>query len=310
MALMRQVFLWASRQGWIGNQFRRRRFAQIAVRRFMPGEEVEAALQAAQAFRPKGISTVLTQLGENITQLSEAQAVADHYLNVLDRAAPLGIDAQISIKLTQLGLDVSQDEAIKLVQAILRRAAERKNFVWIDMEDSSYTDRTLDLYRRVRAQHANVGVCLQAYLRRTAADLESLLPVSPSIRLVKGAYQETASVAFPSRAEVDAEYFKLGRRLLEKVAGKSGSRVGFGTHDMRLLGNLQQAAQSARVARDAFEIQMLYGIRRDDQERLAREGYRVRVLISYGSFWFPWYMRRLAERPANVWFVVRSMLGG
>ncbi len=310
MALMRQAFLWASRQRWIGDQFRRRRFAQIAVRRFMPGEDVQAALQAAQAFGPKGISTVLTQLGENITQLSEARAVADHYLHVLDRAATLAIDAQISIKLTQLGLDVSQDEAVKFVVAIVRRAAERKNFVWIDMEDSSYVDATLDLYRRVRAQHANVGVCLQAYLRRTPADLEALLPVSPSIRLVKGAYQEAAAVAFPSRAQVDAAYFRLARMLLEKVVGKNGSRVGFGTHDIRLLEQILLAAQSAGVRRDAFEIQMLYGIRRADQERFAAQGHRIRVLISYGSYWFPWYMRRLAERPANVWFVVRSMFSG
>ncbi|MBI4420398.1 MAG: proline dehydrogenase family protein [Gemmatimonadetes bacterium] len=307
---MRQLFLWASRQKWLGEQFRRRRFAQIAVRRFMPGEDVESALRAAQRMHPKGISTVLTQLGENITQLAEAKAVADHYLRVLDLIAQSGLDSQISIKLTQLGLDVSRDETVKLVLALVRRAAELKNFVWIDMEDSSYTDATLDLYRRVRAQHSNVGVCLQAYLRRTAADLDSLIPRSPSIRLVKGAYQEAAAVAFPSRAQVDAEYLALARTLLEKVAGRDGSRVGFGTHDVRLHDEVREVAHAAGVPREAFEIQMLYGIRRTDQERLAAEGYRVRDLISYGSYWFPWYMRRLAERPANVWFVVKSMLAG
>src|SRR5437899_9954355 len=310
MALMRQVFLWASRQAWLGDQFRRRRFAQVAVRRFMPGEEVGSALEAALAVRPKGISTVLTQLGENITQLSEAKEVADHYSGVLDRIGPLGLDCQISIKLTQLGLDVSRDEARQFVAALVKRAAELKNFVWIDMEDSSYVDATLDLYRRVRAEHQNVGVCLQAYLRRTAADLESLLAVGPSIRLVKGAYREPASVVFPKKSDVDVEYLKLARMLLKRVAGRPGTRVGFGTHDLRLVEQIVRDAQAAGVGKDAFELQMLFGIGREDQERLAARGYRVRVLISYGSYWFPWYMRRLAERPANVWFVVKSMLTG
>jgi proline dehydrogenase len=307
---MRQFFLWASRQQWIGEQFRRRRFAQIAVRRFMPGEDAESALQAAKAFTPRRIATVLTQLGENITELSEAKAVHDHYRDLLERIRPLGIDAQISIKPTQLGLDVSPEECRKLVLALVQRAGELGNFIWIDMEDSTYVDATLELYRAVRARYANVGVCLQAYLRRTPADLDALLPVKPSIRLVKGAYREGSAVAYPSRADVDAEYLKLAKTLIVKVAGRDGSRVGFGTHDVELLGQLQAAAEANRVARDAYEVQMLYGIRRDDQERFAREGYRVRVLISYGEYWFPWYMRRLAERPANVWFVLKSMVSG
>jgi proline dehydrogenase len=310
MALTRQLFLWASRQKWIGDQFRRRRFAQIAVRRFMPGEDTESALVAAKAFRPKNISTVLTQLGENVTQLSEGTAVRDHYLGLLERIGPLGLDCQISVKLTQLGLDVSRDEALRYVMALCQRAAELRNFVWIDMEDSTYADPTLELYRRGRAGHRNGGVCLQAYLRRTAADVEGLLSIGPSIRLVKGAYKESPAVAFPRKADVDAEYVKLAGTLLKKVAGRADCRVAFGTHDTRLLEQIMRDAQAGGVSKDAFEIQMLFGIQRDDQERLAAAGHRVRVLISYGSHWFPWYMRRLAERPANVWFVVKSMMAG
>jgi len=309
MALMRQFFLWASRRRWLGEQMTRRSFARRAVLRFMPGEDVDSALAAAQTLRPRRISTVLTQLGENITQLSEGKAVADHYHSVLSRIAPTGLDAHISVKLTQLGLDVSRDETLKFVLALARRAADGGNFLWIDMEDSSYVDWTLDLYRRVRKEHPNVGVCLQAYLRRTARDLESLIPIGPSIRLVKGAYSESAAVAFPDKRDVDEEYFKLARTLLQSVAGKNGSRVGFGTHDMNLVGRIQRMAGELNVAREAFDVQMLYGIGRADQDRLANEGYRVRVLISYGAYWFPWYMRRLAERPANVWFMLKSLFG-
>jgi proline dehydrogenase len=310
MALMRQFFLWASRQRWVGEQFRRRHFAQVAVRRFMPGEDPDSAIRAAQEFAPRRISTVLTQLGENISQLSEATAVHDHYQTVLERIRPLGIDSQISIKPTQLGLDVSRDECRRLVLALVKRASEAGNFVWIDMEDSSYVDATLDLYRALRSQHSNVGVCLQAYLRRTPADLDALVSVKPSIRLVKGAYRESPAVAFPSRSDVDAAYLTLAKTLLGKVAGRDGSRVGFGTHDVKLLTQVQAAAQAGGIQPEAYEVQMLYGIRREDQERFAREGYRVRVLISYGSYWFPWYMRRLAERPANVWFVMKSLVAG
>ena len=306
---MRQFFLWASRQRWLGEQMTRRAFARRAVQRFMPGEDADSALAAAETLRPKRMSTVLTQLGENISQLSEARKVFDHYLSVLDRITPTGLDAHVSIKLTQLGLDVSKDETVKYVLALAARAATGKNFLWIDMEDSSYVDATLDLYRRVRKEHPNVGVCLQAYLRRTARDLDALIPIGPSIRLVKGAYSESAAVAFPGKREVDEEYFKLSRTLLQSVAGRNGSRVGFGTHDMKLVSRIQQVAGELKVPRDGYEVQMLYGIGRGDQDRLAREGCRVRVLISYGSYWFPWYMRRLAERPANVWFVVKSLFG-
>src|SRR5262245_24518447 len=194
--LMRRFFLWASRQRWLGEQMTSRGFARRAVLRFMPGEDVGSAIDAARDLKPKKLSTVLTQLGENISQVSEAQGVFQHYLDVYNRIGPTGLDAQISVKLTQLGLDVSQTETLKFVKALAKRAAELKNFLWIDMEDSSYADRTLELYSQVRREYPNVGVCLQAYLRRTARDLDALIPLQPSIRLVKGAYSEPSHVAF------------------------------------------------------------------------------------------------------------------
>jgi proline dehydrogenase len=308
MALMRQMLLWASRQQWIGDQFRRRKFAQVAVRRFMPGEDAESALTAAQQIDRLRMSTVLTQLGENITELAEAKAVHDHYQGVLERIGKLGINCEISIKPTQLGLDVSPADCKNLVLDLTRQAGEKKNFVWIDMEYSSYVDATLDLYRTVRAKYPNVGLCLQAYLRRTPADVEALIPIKPSIRLVKGAYKESPTVAFPAKSDVDEAYYKISQTLLDKVAGRDGCRIGLGTHDTGLVRRIQQYAQTKNVAKDAYEIQMLYGIGRENQERFSLEGYKVRVLISYGAHWFPWYMRRLAERPANVWFVVKSMV--
>lgn len=309
MGLARTAFLKASHSRWLAAQATRRRFTRRAVHRFMPGEDLDAAIAAAHEFGGHGIATVLTQLGENVTTVEEAERVTDHYRDVLARVRDAGLPSQISVKLTHLGLDVDAQLCADRVRRLATQVAPEST-LWIDMEGSAYTDVTLELYRRVRAEHPNVALCLQAYLRRTVDDLERLLPLGPTIRLVKGAYNEPPEIAFTKKREVDANYFALATRLLaDDVRGGIGA-TGFGTHDMRLVGAIAAHAERAAVPRDAFEIQMLYGIRRADQVRLARDGYRVRVLISYGPAWFPWYMRRLAERPANVWFVVKSILGG
>jgi proline dehydrogenase len=308
MSVMRSLLLWGSRNRWLEEQFRRRKFAKQAVARFMPGEAAEDALKASQAFLAKGIPTILTKLGENLTDLNEADAVTRHYLGVLDLIAERRLDTQISVKLTQLGLDLDREAARKNFAAIALRALERKNFVWIDMENSSYVDATLDLFRRTRATHSNVGVCLQSYLYRTPADFEALVSLAPAIRLVKGAYNESPSVAFPRKADTDAQFLSLAKRMLQADARKGSPPLGFGTHDMRLVALIAQHAESIGLKKNSYEVQMLYGIRAGEQERLVRQGHNVRVLISYGSAWFAWYMRRLAERPANVWFVLKAML--
>jgi proline dehydrogenase len=205
----------------------------------------------------------------------------------------------------QLGLDLSFDSCLQNLQALAAKATATGSQLWIDMEDSSYVDRTLDLYRRLRVNYEPVGVCLQAYLRRTPDDITALLPIRPWIRLVKGAYAEPPSLAFPSRKDVDAQYMQLAERLITAAAAEDAFPV-FGTHDMELLRGIINRAVRAQVAPGGYEIHMLYGIRSQEQRALVAEGRVVRCLISYGNQWFPWYMRRLAERPANVWFVVRS----
>ncbi|MFQ5927958.1 MAG: proline dehydrogenase family protein, partial [Terriglobia bacterium] len=199
------------------------------------------------------------------------------------------------------------DYAGSNLAGIVERAAELGNFVWIDMEASDYTDSTLRLFRGIRENHANVGVCLQAYLRRTTRDLEELLPLGPAIRVVKGAYKESPSLAFRGRKEVDENYLRLARTLFEEASNGNGTPPALGTHDLRLIGRLEEVAAGAGLKKEALNIQMLYGIQRAAQLRLAAQGYPMRVLISYGDAWFPWYMRRLAERPANILFVLRNL---
>lgn len=307
MSLMRSVLLAGSESRWLRQQAPRMGFVKKAVTRFMPGEHVDDALKAAAVLQPQGISTVLTQLGENISDPREADAVREHYLDVLTRIAATSLNCQISVKPTQLALDIDKNRCVDNLRALAERAQTLKNFLWIDMEQHRYVDATLDVYKRVLADFPNVGVCLQAYLYRTPKDLASLLPLGGGVRLVKGAYKEPDHVAFPQKKDVDAAYVELGKQMIGPEARKSGFRAIFGTHDQTIIRTLQQHAASTSVPKDGFEFDLLYGINRDEQQQLARDSFRIRVLISYGEFWFPWYMRRLAERPANVWFVAKSV---
>ena len=306
MSLARTLLLRASRSAWLADQLRRRAFFQRATRRFMPGEELADALAAAADLAKDNIGTILTQLGENLTSLATADAVRDHYLSVLDQVHARRLPTQVSVKLTQLGLDVDRRRCEAHLETLVERAARHGALLWIDMEDSSYTDVTLEIFKQVRASHSNVGVALQAYLRRTPGDLAALLPLGPAIRLVKGAYNEPPEIAFPKKHDVDAQYESLAGQLLE--ATRHGARPIFGTHDVELIARIRARAAALTVSPGAFEVHMLYGIRTPQLRALGAEGVPVRMLISYGRAWFAWYMRRLAERPANVWFVVRSLL--
>jgi proline dehydrogenase len=293
---------------WLRRHLPRLPFARRAVRRFMPGETIEEALDAAEAFRKPGIGILLTRLGENLTSLEQAGEVADHYHRVMDMVRARGLDAEVSLKLTQIGLDLDLEATYGHLASLAAHAAEGDATLWIDMESSAYVDRTLELYRRLKAEHPNAGICLQAYLRRTPADVHALLPLRPQIRLVKGAYDEPERIAFRRRDEVDAAYQSLSVLMLPHAA--SGElRLGLGTHDTRLIERVASHARAAGIPITAFEVQMLYGIRTDQQRRLAAEGYVVRDLIAYGEAWYAWYMRRLAERPANVLFALRQLFG-
>jgi proline dehydrogenase len=306
---MRTVLLWMARNAWLRRRIPKLWIARRAVRRFMPGEDAQAALDAATRFRTDGIGVLFTRLGENVTTLQEADATADHYHEFLGRVAELGLGGELSVKLTQLGFDIDVDHCFALVERLAEAAARDDGVLWVDMEGSAYTEATIAFYERLKARHPNTGICLQAYLRRTAADVQRLLPLDPAIRLVKGAYDEPAAIAFRARREVDASFAALSVAMLEGRAAGRQVRIGLGTHDTALIEQVAGHAEALGLGKTAFEVQMLYGIRVDEQRRLAREGYVVRDLIAYGPAWYAWYMRRLAERPANVVFAVRQILG-
>lgn len=307
MAIARNVLLAASRNRWLAERFMRRPFARRAVKRFMPGEELDDALQAAQALVPQKIGTILTRLGETLTGESQADGVRDHYLAAFDEIAKRKLPSVISIKPTQLGLDHSMETCQAHLEVLARRASETGSQLWIDMEDSSYVDRTLQLYRHVRSRYEPIGIAIQAYLKRTPQDIESILDLNPMIRLVKGAYAEPPHVAFPAKRDVDMAFVSLAERLLESSSRGVGLPI-LGTHDMTIVRHLIGRANAMKLPKDRYEVHMLYGIRSSDQAELATNGHAVRCLVSYGAQWFPWYMRRLAERPANVWFVMKTAL--
>jgi len=304
---MRNLLLAGSRSAWLQRQATQRQFVKLAVRRFMPGETVDDAVKAALAENQQALLVTLTHLGENLQHRAEADAVLEHYLGVLQRMAVEGVKGEVSIKPTQLGYDIDSAMCTHHTRVLAEAARVHGSRLWIDMEGTSYTDGTLALYREIRRTHGNVGVCLQAYLRRTRADLESLLPLGPAIRIVKGAYAEPANLAFPDKREVDENFHWMAERLWSAEGRAAGSWATLGTHDPVLTSRLVRSAERLGVPANGYEIAMLYGIQRPEQLRLVRSGLSVRVLISYGEHWFPWYMRRLAERPANLLFVAKSM---
>jgi proline dehydrogenase len=271
----------------------------------MPGENIDQGIVAAQQLQTEGIGSILTFLGENVAHRAEAVEVREEYLRALLQIRAAGLTSTISVKLTQLGLDLEKEFCYFNLQTIIE--ASSSNIIWIDMESSGYVDATLELYRRASKAYRNVGVCLQAYLRRTAADLASLLPFGPAVRLVKGAYSEPAEKAYPKKADVDENFFYLSKQLLGEKSLKSGTRTAIATHDIDLIRRTQDFVTARGLSKSVLEYQMLYGIQVAEQERLSKQGWSPTVLVSYGSYWFPWFMRRLAERPANLLFLMRNL---
>jgi proline dehydrogenase len=308
MSIARSLLLKAADSQWLARQMAERSFARRAVRKFMPGEEVEDALAAAKTLAAMGQGTILTQLGEALASLEDAAKVRDHYLDLFRQIKVRGLPTWISIKPTQLGIDQSLESCRGYLMELGQAAAEAGSSLWIDMEDHPYVDRTIDLYRSVRARYERTGLAIQAYLYRTPKDLEGLWEVKPWIRLVKGAYKEPPTVAYPAKRDVDLAYFDLSLKLLDAATRQQALPI-FGTHDLPLVRRIIARARQVNLAPGQYEIHMLYGIRAADQVQLTRDGETVKVLISYGHAWFKWYMRRLAERPANIWFAFRSLLG-
>jgi proline dehydrogenase len=308
MSLMRRAILMASQSPWMRANAPRYGVLRRTVTRFMPGENVEDALEAARQLAEKQIATLVTHLGENISDRSEAESVTQHYLGVLDRIRTAALPTEVSVKLTQLGLDLDRELCYANLAKLIESTPPDKT-LWIDMEQSPYVDATLEIYLRARRAYANVGVCVQAYLYRTGKDLDSLIAIGAAVRLVKGAYNEPAEIAYPKKSDVDASYMELAKRLLSPEARKARVRAAIATHDRAIINELVEWATAQGVPKNLLEFQMLYGIQRAEQLRLAQEGFRSAVLISYGTFWYPWFMRRLAERPANVLFLARNFFG-
>ena len=307
MSLSRSILLWASENKWMRKNVPSFAFVKSAVKKFMPGEKLEDALNAAQIFKSVNTPTIFTKLGENITDLSEGLVVRDHYLELIDKIAERNLDIEISLKLTQLGFDLSVDETYERFKAITKKVKEKLgNVIWIDMEGSAYTQKTIEFYKKIKDECENVGLCIQAYLYSTEKDIDNLIGVNPHIRLVKGAYKEPRDIAFPNKKDVDKSYLELSKKLMSATREKN-IRVAFGTHDEDLIYAIIKESKYLGVPKNKIEFQMLYGIKTSFQNELVKLGYKLKVLISYGDFWYPWYMRRLAERPSNVWFVIKNI---
>jgi proline dehydrogenase len=308
MPFGRGFFLALAKSSYLNDHVTKWGFVRRATRKFMPGEEPEDALNACAALGKQGRGTIFTKLGEAITKKDEATAVRDHYMWLFDEIKRRNLPGHVSVKPTQLGLDVDMALCEAYTMELAAKAEACGSFLWIDMEDSAYVDRTLSLYKAVKSKHPAAGVAMQAYLFRTPKDVADLMSVKPVIRLVKGAYAEPPHVAFPRKADTDRAYYEISDAMLQ--AARAGNCLPiFGTHDVALVGRIIARAKELGVAPGKYEVHMLYGIKEAEQQRLRNDGQTVKTLISYGASWFKWYMRRLAERPANVGFVIRSMLG-
>jgi proline dehydrogenase len=276
--------------------------AQRLATRFVAGETLDQALAVSRKLNSEGITITLDHLGESVSTLEEAAAARDVYLRTLSAIHDSGISGNVSLKLTQFGLDLSSDQCRANVEQLVRNAAELKSFVRVDMESSEYTQRTLDLVTDLHERYGSVGVVIQSYLYRSKEDVEMLCSRGIRVRLCKGAYLEPATVAFPRKPDVDRNYVELMKVLLDR-----GAYPAIATHDPKMIEETKSYAAANKVARDAFEFQMLYGIRRDLQRKLISEGYRLRLYVPFGKAWYPYYMRRLAERPANIIFILRNL---
>ncbi len=310
MPVMRSFLIALSRNALLQNAVVRVAISRRMARRFVAGETLQDALAAVERLNAQGMRATLDHLGENVATKPEATAAADEYLTALAAIHQAGLDSNVSIKLTHMGLDLGDDFCYANVSRIVRKAAEFQNFVRIDMESSEYTERTLAVYRRLARQFPNVGIVIQAYLKRSQADVESLIAEGMArLRLCKGAYDEPPEIAYRERARVTQAFIDLTTAVLAPAARARAAYAGIASHDSAVINFARAYAYQQEVPRNAFEFQMLYGIRRDLQARLVREGYQMRIYVPYGTHWYPYFMRRLAERPANLAFFLRALVG-
>jgi len=303
-AALRAIFLWLAHRRWMARLAMGTPLVRRVAFRFVAGTTLDQAAVAARALNESGISATLDVLGESVTERSTAERAAAAYVASLDRIAADGLDANVSVKLTQMGLDLSTDTCTDVLRPVLEVARRHGIFVRIDMESSAHTDRTLEVVRQLRAEGFDIGPVIQSYLHRSAADLAPFAGGRVRVRICKGAYDEPESIAWHHRAQINRSFVELCTTLLEADA-----YPGIGTHDPEMIDAVRRVAEERGVPKDRFEFQLLYGIRRDLQRQLVADGYRVRVYVPYGTEWYPYFMRRLAERPANVRFLLRSVFG-
>jgi proline dehydrogenase len=317
--MLRSFLIYLSKAAWAQNMVTRWKIAWRTASRFVAGTKVEDAIRAIRELNAKNINVTLDHLGENTSTPEEASEATSEILATLDEIKKEGVRANVSIKLTQIGLGLDEKLCAENLERILSRARDNGNFVRIDMEDTPYTDKTLNLHAQMRKKgYQKVGTVLQSYLYRTEADARKLLADQTPIRLVKGAYQEPADKAFPKKADVDANYDLLVKIMMDAALANNSPRISadglfppipaIGTHDEKRIEFAKQYAAKVGLPKEALEFQMLYGIRRDLQDQLVKEGYPVRVYVPFGTHWYPYFMRRLAERPANVWFFISNFL--
>jgi proline dehydrogenase len=300
---MRSFLLHLSEKKWLAPMIMHNAVSRRVAQRFVAGESLDDAIEAARNVNDAMQLASLDLLGENVSDEAGARRAAENYLSIFKRIEKEKLDANVSLKLTQLGLDLSEELCQELLEEIVAHATAQGNFVRIDMEGFAYTERTVEMTKRVRAKSSGVGTVMQAYLRRAEKDVLDLLAAGCRLRLCKGAYQEPPEIAFPDKRDVDANYVKLMKLILP-----SGIYHGIATHDPAMIDATKRFVLEKNIYRDQFEFQMLYGIRTDLQQQLVREGFRLRIYIPYGTDWFPYFMRRLAERPANLMFFVRNLL--
>jgi proline dehydrogenase len=303
--MLKAVFLWLSEQPRIFRFVRKNRLARKMASRFVAGETVDEAIATLRDLNTNSLSASLDLLGESVLHAEEAQRACRTYLDLLERIHTAKANANVSVKLTQMGLDIDEQLCLGNMRAIIGKAKQYDSFVRIDMEQSSYTAKTLQLFTDVfYPEFGNaVGVVLQSYLRRTLADVDSMIGLGARVRLCKGAYKEPEDVAFPEKRDVDANFIACMERLLER-----GNYPGIATHDPKIIDHAKAFAKTNGIAAERFEFQMLYGVRRDLQFKLRREGYNMRVYVPFGTHWYPYLMRRLAERPANIAFITTNIL--
>ena len=305
MSLIRNILLWSSKNYWISHKLPKYKFVQKSVSRFMPGETLEHALNKCSELEDIDYGTIITYLGENSLSKTQTLNTVKHYKDSLENIDSRSLKTVISVKLTQLGLDIDEELCVDNLEQLLHMADLKNTFVWIDMEEYIYLELTLKIYKKLIQKHNNIGITLQSYLYRSEDDLKSLLNIAPYIRLVKGAYAEDSNVSMQNRKDIYDNYIKLANIMLEKNIPKNGLISSFATHDHHIIYSLINKINLDKIDKSNYEFNMLYGIREDLQDEILNSDQNLKILISYGEEWFPWYVRRLAENPKNLILLIK-----